>query len=108
MNNRLATLATIDALNEYIEDVRKVVLAASATLHDLIDHIEDVRQVVLSIDRRTARRLDAFGDPDTHYGAAARDAIFNLERALDSALADARNTLADARNTIRQATEPTT
>ena len=32
---------------------------------------------------------------------AARDAIFNLERALDSALADARNT-------IRQATEPTT
>jgi hypothetical protein len=46
----------------------------------------------------TARRLDAFGDPDTHYGAAARDAIFNLERALDSALADARNTLADARN----------
>lgn len=87
MNNRLATLATIDALN---------------------DHIEDVRQVVLSIDRRTARRLDAFGDPDTHYGAAARDAISNLERALDSALADARNTLADARNTIRQATEPTT
>lgn len=76
--------------------------ATSATLHDLIDHMEDVHQVVLSIDRRTARRLAAgTGDPDTHYGAAARDAIFNLERALDSALADARNT-------IRQATEPTT
>lgn len=62
MNNRLDTLATIDVLN---------------------NHIEDVRQV-------------------------ARDAISNLERAIDGALADARNTLADARNTIRQATEPTT
>ncbi len=102
-------LATIDALNDHIEDVRQVARDAIFNLERALDHIEDVRQVVLSIDRRTTRRLDAgLGAPDTHYGAAARDAIFNLERALDSALADARNTLADARNTIRQATEPTT
>ena len=111
MNNRLATLATIDALNEYIEDVRRVVLAIDS---DAVRRDHDYGEVTDELGK-TLDRLDVLvgqyrvvfeqevPDPIAELIrlVTVREAIFDLEGHLEDALRKVRAAARAARIAVR-------